>query len=1466
MAFYTTASAQLKCYFEHFGIEEGLPQQTIMDILQDKRDFLWFSTWDGLCKFDGYDFTTYKIQPGDKYHMKSNRIDHIYEDKYGYIWTLSYDREAHRFDPKSEAFMSVRSLKEYENLNFSTSQIITTKSGKTWLLSKNSGCICVKDSLFDVSTFNVENGKLKGNRIFTVYEDAQQNTWILTNNGIITLSPDIKKLNYYFAERKIEEGDLSQSFFSILEQNNLIWFGSNNGRIWQYMKASGQFELLTLPSVSKVIEIRRVSDHKILFCTESDGFYIYNLTDKKFTGYNMGNLPNMPSNRVLSSYVDRTGNIWFELDCFGVSRFNTETATMTHFTPKMESAISSVFQPNFFVFEDKDNRLWVHPRGGGFSYYDALRNSLIPFYNEPFSINWRFSNMLHSAFSDKQGNLWLGTRSSGLEKVVFDDGSFKNITIDAETHSTVSNDVRFIFEDKDFNTWISTKGGKTYIYKSDFVKMGYLSTDGSISSTASPLKGVTYSMMQDNDGNIWIGTKGEGVYKATKESERKYRLENFKYNPNDIYSLSDNNVYSILQDKKGRIWIGTYGGGLNMIDNHNSIRFINHRNNLKKYPIETGSQIRILSTDKTGNILVGTTVGLIVFSSVFDSPEKVDFRTYQRMPNDDNSISGNDIFDICTTKNGETYLASFGSGLNHITETDAKGFPVKFKTYTSKNGLPSDILLTIVEDADNMLWISTEGNLTKFNPKTETFETFSEIKRLINGKTFSEASRSVIHTGEVLIGYSKGLVCFNPGEVKKNTYNPYIALVGFKLFNKDVPVGDNSPLTANIDALDKLVLKHDQNFFSIEFAALDYVEPRNIQYAYKLEGFDPDWIYCQNQRVANYTNLSKGEYVFKVKATNSDGVWSNNEHTLLIVVKPSFWETPWAYICYVILIIAIVYISLRILFNYYRMKDKVELEHKQTEMKARFFTDISHEIRTPLTMIVSPIDNMLHDSETPEGIKKQLKLVSKNTQRMLDMVNQVLDFRKIRQTDLNVQETEIGRLVEDVCNNFLKTAELQNINFTMNNTIGNEKIWIDRKCVEKIVFNLLSNAFKYTPANKTIKVNVFSKGNSIGVQVLDEGIGMSKNIQSRLFKRFESFNEDKTKPSTGIGLSMVKELVDKHNAKIQVESISNQGSSFTVYFMKGISHFGKDVKFVHDKTELVLQSPVDEITDLPENDDAQAEEHIEENATVLIVEDDTDLRKFIRAILEDTYTVYEAENGKEGLEKARNLIPDLIVSDIMMPEMDGMEFLKEIRSNINTSHILFILLTAKTTIDSQLEGLEFGADEYITKPFNVPLLKVRIKNLLERRHSLQSYYQKFVSFNLGTEQGDEADVGFESDKIISPPATISPRDQEFMATTISIIEKNIDNSDFIVEDLAQELGMSRTVFFKKIKNLTGMAPIEFIKDIIIQHAAQLLATSDHSVKEITYMLGYSDPKYFSKCFKKKYGVSPSEYKKEQQGD
>lgn len=1433
---------QPPAYFEHYGSEEGLPQHTITDILQDRNGFMWFSTWDGLSQFDGYTFTTYRFPHDSVMGSQSSRIDRLYEDKYNNIWTLSYDSRVYRFDVKSRSFTRVNKSSEYPQLPFSAYKVVPVESGKVWILSHQSGCVSVLDSLFNVAEFSEVKGNLTDNQVYEVLEDINKNTWILTRNGINYLSSDGKD------RRSFNE---ALPFFCVEELQDELWFGSTRGNVWIYDQKREDFTEISTGLESDIIAILEVSSEKILIASKLNGFAIYNRYDGSVEVYNPQTLPGMKSGEMISCYVDHMKNIWFETNIMGVSKFNPYSKRYVHFTPYVESSETNVFPPNYFIFEDKERRLWVHPRGGGFSIYDREADRLVPFYNEPFSPLWRFSNMMHSAYSDRQGNLWMCTRSYGLEKVIFyDDSQFKSIIFDDRLHSTVNNDVRAIFEDSSNMIWVSTKDGTIHLYDENMQELGILTERGEVGK-GTPLNGISYCIVEDSDKNIWIGTKGEGVYKLARKSERSFEIElHLKHDPQDMYSLSDNKVYSIYEDRNRNIWIGTYGGGLNLIVNgEGAPKIINHRNGLKAYPQRQGHQVRVINGDRHGNICVGTTLGLIVFSPDFSTPEDIQFKVYVRNANDVTSIGANDVMDICTTRSGETYVATFGGGISKIIGSDSEGMPVAFQTYDSSHGLPSNIILTVREDNRGNLWIGSEGGLTKFNFEDQTFENYSEIKRLMKQHNFSESSGFRLSDGRMLFGYSHGLVVFNPDKVRNNTFNPYLAFVQFRLFNRNLPISLDGPLKRDINVADKIVLKHNQNFIGIEFAALDYVDPKNILYAYKLEGFDKEWVYAGNQRIASYTNLSKGKYLFRVKSTNSDGVWVDNERVLAIEVLPPFWATGWAFLLYFIIVLLLLFFTYRILYTFYKMRNKIILEKQESEIKTKFFTNISHEIRTPLTMIVSPIDNLLRNKTIPEAVKEQLQMVAKNTNRLLNMVNQILDFQKMAQAPLSVRKIEIGSFVENLYESYRKNAELQQIDYLFDNQVGSRLIWADAEALGKIVLNLLSNAFKYTPAGGEIRVSVFSKDDTVAVQVKDTGIGISKEKQTRLFKRFESFNEDKSKPSTGIGLSIVKEMADKHNASIVVDSEENRGSTFTVFFKEGFAHFGADVVF--DDRGGEQKNRGDEPFEEHDVEGGQAEES-NDRPSILIVEDDNDLRHFIRSILEDEYEVYEASNGNEGFEKALEVIPDFIVSDIMMPEADGIELLGKIRSNIRTSHALFLLLTAKTTLESKLDGFEHGADEYISKPFSVSFFKTRLRNLLRRRNDLQRYYRE-RGFDL-----KDNDVYPKSE---GQSTSISEKDLDFIRSVNAYIEKHMGDDNFVIEDLAVQAGMSRSVFFKKVKGLTGLAPVEYVRDVLLQHAAQFLLQGDYTIKEVSFMVGMSDAKYFAKCFKKKYNMTPTEFKK-----
>ena len=578
-----------------------------------------------------------------------------------------------------------------------------------------------------------------------------------------------------------------------------------------------------------------------------------------------------------------------------------------------------------------------------------------------------------------------------------------------------------------------------------------------------------------------------------------------------------------------------------------------------------------------------------------------------------------------------------------------------------------------------------------------------------------------------------------------------------------------------------------------------------------------------------------------------------NERTINLSISPSFWETPLA-ICLYVLIVALVFgASIYILFTIYRLKHKVFIEQQVSDIKLKFFTNISHELRTPLTLIAGPVEYIMKSEELSDNVRNQLKIVERNTDRMLRLVNQILDFRKIQKNKmkLRVEKMDIVPFVRQIMDNFEALAEDHHIDFVFESEKTSLNLWVDSDKLEKIVFNLLSNAFKYTPQGKMITLFIHENENSVAIGVQDQGIGIPESKKSSIFVRFENLIDKNlfNQQSSGIGLSLVKELVELHQATIRVDSKVGEGSCFTVEFLKGKDHYTEDVELIVSDSLDATDAGTFSMMELNEKTEEGMRE-VGERKTLLLVEDNLELRFFLRSVFVSQFDVIEAADGIEGLEKAKKFVPDMIVSDIMMPEKDGLAMIKEIRENLSTSHIPVILLTAKTDMESKLQGVEQGADDYITKPFSATYLKAKVDNILARRSKLQHLYRANL-MNESLVVDDET----------TPPQTeMSVHDRKFMDKLMELMEKNMDNGDLIVDDLVKELAVSRSVFFKKLKSLTGLAPVEFIKEIRVKRAAHLIETGNYSMTQIAYMVGINDPRYFSKCFKQHYGMTPTEYK------
>ncbi len=1183
----------------------------------------------------------------------------------------------------------------------------------------------------------------------------------------------------------------------------------------------------------------------------------------------------MPSAPIISAYVDKSSEVWFEQEEPGVVvHFNPITGILKREQIRVEPTAADRSRPSFHIHEDTNGYLWVHPYGGGFSFYDRKEQCLVPFYDELGSSDWRFSNKIHSTFSDKQGNLWICTHSKGLEKVTFRSVQFSMLTPEEHSYESLSNEVRALCEDKHKNIWVGLKDGRLRVYDANHKYLGFLTETGNVSLSGVPMKGTVYDITQDSKGVLWIATKGDGLVRAESVAPNglSYKLSRYRYDEDDMYSLSNDNVYCVYEDHNGRIWVATFANGINYIskDKAGNTIFVNHRNNLKGYPIDLCYKTRFITSDNNGHLWVGTTAGAVAFDENFKTPEEIQFHHFSRNPNDAKSLSNNDVHWIIATKKKELYLATFGGGLNKLLSIDKNGNGV-FKSYSVLDGLPSDVLLSIREDQKQNLWMSTENGISKFIPGEERFENYDD-RSITFRVRFSEAASAVTSKGKMLFGASNGIFMFDPDSINKSRFVPPIVLSKLVIANQDIVPGEGSVLKVGLDDTKELVLSHKENIFAIQYAALDYTNPQNIQYAYILEGFEHQWTYADRLRNATYTNLPKGHYTFKVRSTNSDGVWVDNTRFLDIVVLPSFWETPLAYFLYVLFILLVIFVAVYILFTIYRLKHEVSVEQQVSDIKLRFFTNISHELRTPLTLIAGPVEYVLKNSKLPEDAREQLVVVERNTNRMLHLVNQILDFRKIqnKKMKMQVQRVNVVAFVRKVMDNFESLAEEHNIDFLFETEKDELYLWVDEDKLEKIVFNLLSNAFKYTPGGKLIRVFIHEDEGTVSVGVQDQGIGIAENKKKSLFVRFENLVDKNlfNQASTGIGLSLVKELVEMHKAVISVDSKLGEGSCFKVDFLKGKEHYDDTVEFILEdsatSSSMTIPAPVMDATAsvipiVNPDEDIQDEESEETSnkEVMLLVEDNQELRVFLRTIFSSTYRVVEAADGMEGWSKALKFVPDIIISDVMMPEKDGIEMTKELRADMTTSHIPIVLLTAKTSIESKLEGLEYGADDYITKPFSATYLKARVENLLSQRRKLQSLYRDNLMNNTHVSSlSTSEEAATEEEKL----PDMSPNDRKFMDKLVELMEANMDNGDLVVDDLVREVAVSRSVFFKKLKTLTGLAPIEFIKEMRINRAAQLIETGEFNMTQISYMVGINDPRYFSKCFKSKLGMTPTEYR------
>jgi len=1454
-----TGCGQFKSAFTHYSVEDGLSEGVVLTMHQDRDGLMWFGTFDGLNRFDGYSFKVYKSGFKSSYGLTNNRVDRITEDDLGYLWIMNNDGEVYRMNTRTEEFINFNEISSSGPGNYSpVNQIYCFSGGETWLQAETGTCTRVISSAssngYLIDRFECPGTDDMQPKVNFISTDSRGTVWMLTYGGLFRVSDNDKVPVRVLTAIVRPEG--RNGFFCFHETGDRLWFGTGNGTIIVTDPEAGSYEEISLGVSSDIISIRQLNKRELLILTSGDGFFVYSPVTSEKRHFDTSRYPVMPTNKMVSAYVDRYGEAWIESVADGVIHYDPFTGTVQHFRMNVDKTNPNVLLPSFVIFEDVNDMLWIYPRGGGFSRYNRIERRLEYFFNEPGSADRRFPNLIHSALSDNQGNLWICTITRGIEKVSFFPSLFRVISPKPVAASHSENEVRAIFEDNNGNLWAATRDGRVYLFDADRKITGYLRDNGTFTS-GEAFNALVYVITQDSKGNIWMGSKGGGLFRLEPVARGPaccYSITGYRHDDANPYSLSHDNVYSVHEDPDGRIWVGTFNGGLNYISEEDGrVRFINSGNRLKNYPYSNHKRVRYITSDNQGRIWVGTTSGLVIFKSDFREPEDARFTTCFFDPDVVTSLANNDVHFIYCSPNDEIFIATFGGGLNRVT---GNGEQPGFKSYTVRTGAPDDVILSIVDDLNGNLWLSSERGILKFNKAAESFEIYSEQSG-VEKRYFSEATGLRTSNGEIMFGFDSGIYCFNPAQVRKVNYIPPLHFTRVSVAGTDVhtaggdyhPAGDKAELAT-------LELGHDQKNLTIEFAALDYRNPRNIQYAHRLEGVDPDWIIARGQRTASYTNLDPGEYLFSVRSTNSDGIWVDNTRTVRVTVKPSFWQTLMARILIVLTGAALIALAIYVIFTMYKLRHKVEVEQIITNLKLKFFTDISHELRTPLTLISSPVTNILQNGRLDPDVRDQLTLVQNNTQRMLRLVNQILDFRKVqnRKMKLRIEEFPLGPFIAGLCADFRKAADDKGIMFTVEDLSEGEKVWADRDKVEKIAFNLVTNALKFTPRGKNVTVTVKRNSDSLEMIVADQGTGLSKEKMKNLFMRFGSDDREvmTLQPGTGIGLSLSRELAELHRAELTAESEEGKGATFRVTFRLGFSHFDNETEFVLADGQNPLRSRQAASVMMEEDEESETGEGDDE-PVLLFIEDNEELRSFIKIILSDGFHVIEAGNGIEGFEIARNQLPDIIITDLMMPEMDGLELARRIKEEVTTSHIPVVVLTAKSDLDTQVEALKRGADDFIAKPFSSTYLRARIENILQQRKKLQELFLSSLDDYRRPKAGKPVDI------TPSEPV-IESYDDRLMKNLMEVMEENIDNSGLTVDELVSKMGIGRSVFFKKLKSLTGLAPVEFIREVRVKRAAQLIESGEYTISQVTYMVGCNDPRYFSRIFKQRFGMTPSEYR------
>lgn len=1304
---------------------------------------------------------------------------------------------------------------------------------------------------------SVEKG-LSQSTVFAITQDTLGFIWVGTQDGLNRYNS--KGFKVY---RPVDGDSKSLQSYAIrgllIDKKGSLWVGGNRG-ISRYNYATDSFINYKLPhnlGEWYISAIAEDAQHNIWASSIAGDVFCLYASKSTFVQVNFD---------ALASGIKKIGylGVWQSRILLG-----TDVGLFKLEGNKLSKIALSADKPNINEILKDGNKLWIATEGDGLLNIDISTGKTDSF-KPKVGQNSIADNNIRCITEDAQHKLWIGT-FRGLS--IFDptNGQFENYQHQVSQPYTISqNSVRCIFRDKQNGMWLGTYyGGINYYHQND-IKFNLLSQNtGALSLNDQ----VVSSIKQDANGNFWIGTNDKGLnYWNRANNTMRY----FSYHENNANSLGSNNVKAIAFDNQGNVLVGTHNGGLNVLNPATGSvkRYLHHDADPQSI---SGNLVYAILKDYKNRIWVGTRSGLDQFDAqtqtfahlhldkagkrlisddityLFeDSKHRIWIGTSNGVTQfyPDNMLFGNvangklseDVVNCITEDKKQRIWIGTRGGLSIYNEASRS-----FITYKTRKDFLKGTIYGIQPDDEGNLWISTNTGLVRFDPDRGTVQSFDESDGLQSNQ-FNEYAFGKAKDGMLLFGGIKGISYFYPALIKQQPLSLSVRFTGLEVFNKMVEQNDGTSILSNhIDQLKTLSFEPEYKQFTIYFNSFNYISANRTHYWYKLEGFDTQWQKTDDIKVS-YSNLHAGNYQFLIKVVDPTGKMSITR-SLKIVMLPPWYSTAWFYLLLLCLVAAAAYITYRIVSERIRAVDQLKLERLDKErvsyinqIKMDFFTNISHELRTPLTLILAPLEELLMKNPIDKVLKKQYELMLTNAKRLYQLVDQLFEFKKteLGTRQLKLSKSDMVSFIHDAYVSFRPLSEKNQIDYTFHATEAKLSFPFDKDAMERILFNLLSNAFKYTKTGDEVKITLSAENDFAVITVSDSGIGIEKENLTKVFDRFYQVNNQEANLGSGVGLAFAKRLVELHYGTVAVTSVVGQGSTFKVLIPMVYDFYTDNSDVKKNVYELSVVPDTDAINNLNEAAEPEVTNDGIDGLKMLIVDDNKEIITYLSGFFSDKYEVYTAENGKLGLELLENQPVDVIISDVMMPEMDGLHFCKRVKQNINTSHIPLILLTAKTGTEEQIKGVEMGADDYMAKPFSIQLLDAKILNLLRSRKRLKQYYS-------------------ESKEIIPENIAFNALDEEFLKDSIAVIEKHLSDSDFSVDKFSREIGMSRSNLYLKLKAITGESATDFIKRTRFKKAIELMESKRYTIAQIAYMCGFNSPSYFSTAFKQHFGCMPSEY-------